>query len=169
VIPQQDAVTFEVIDCASAAGEGQSLQLSRRHRDFRPDRYWSHVELRVFVRRSLLPDHGVKVGEQFAVVLGGQVTAARPAPEPGYAAKLSPAQIAPQLLPPRVEDDGFYAGLIQRDEPPDGGEIVLHLGSGLTCYPHLDAELLRSLDPLLDGEFWEMRFARHEALLFQRA
>jgi hypothetical protein len=56
---------------------------------------------------------------------------------------------AGELLPPtprRGRDPGdpierssdrIWAGLVERTDPPASGEVVLHMGSGLTCYVEL--------------------------------
>lgn len=152
-------------------GDGVWLvTLRRRHADFRADRYWSYCDLLVEVDPEApdMPRGPLQRGDVVEVVLASIASAARPAEEPGYAFKLAPASEAPVLMPPRPGPDGWHAGLVQREEPPDGGGVIFHLGSGLTCYPDgaLSPEGIEP--PPCDGEWWELRFEGPHRVLFLR-
>ena len=80
------------------------------------------------------------LADEIEFVLASVAEASRQADAPGhYSCRLHPASEGPQLAPERAEE-GIYGGLVERTEPPAGGELVLHLGSGVTCYPRLVGE-----------------------------
>lgn len=108
-----------------------------RHADYRADRWWSWCDLPVVLPAEAPP---LALGDEVEIVLASVADASRQADGPGhYSCRLHPASEAPQL-PPERSEDGVHGGLIERSEPPAGGDLVLHLGSGLTCHPRLVGE-----------------------------
>jgi len=151
-------VTIARVKALEETAPGRRVATLRlAHRDHRADRWWSFCDLAVVV-----PD-GVgelRPGDAVEIVLGSGADASRVADGPGhYSCRLHPAS-EPPVLPPERAQDGVFGGLIERTEPPDGGDLVLHLGSGLTCYPQLAGEGPFPPESLRHGEWSE--FILHE-------
>jgi hypothetical protein len=132
---------------------GEPIAILRlAHRDHREERWWSFCDVPVLVpagARELEP------GDDVEVVLASVADASRVADAPGhYSCRLHPASEAP-VLPPERAQDGVYGGLVERTEPPCGGDLVLHLGSGLTCYVQLAGEGPFPPESLRHGEWSE--------------
>jgi hypothetical protein len=53
-----------------------------------------------------------------------------------YSCRLHAAAEIP-AIPIERSSDRIWAGLVERTDPPASGEVVLHMGSGLTCYVEL--------------------------------
>ena len=122
----------------STRADGRRVATLRlRHADYRTDRWWSFCDVPVLVPAEF---GELRLADEVEVVLASVAEASRLADAPGhYSCRLNPAAEAP-VLPPERAVDGVYGGLIERTEPPDGGDLILHLGSGLTCYPQLTGE-----------------------------
>jgi hypothetical protein len=135
------------------------------HRDYRADRWWSWCDVDVKVPSDAGP---VALADEVRVVLASGADASRVADGPGhYSCRLHPASEAP-VLPPERATDGVYGGLIERTEPPLGGDLLVHLGSGLTCHPQLRGEGPFPAESLTHGEWSEFILLEpHEVALFE--
>jgi len=121
-----------------APGGARFAMLRVRHAEFRPDRYWSFCDFPVALPATSTADvlgaDALKVGDEVVVVLSARAEASRLADAPGhYSCRLHAASGAPEI-PIERSTERIWAGLVERTEPPAAGELVLHLGSGLTCY-----------------------------------
>jgi hypothetical protein len=135
----------------TSAGERVAV-LELRHADHRADRWWSWCRLPVKAPVEAGP---LELGDEVEVVLKSAADASRVADGPGhYSCRLHPASEGP-ALPPDRSTDAVYGGLIERSEPPASGELILHLGSGVTCYPQLLGEGPFPPDSLRHGEWSE--------------
>jgi len=151
-----DVTTATVHALSKSKGGERIATLRFRHREYRPDRWWSWHELAVIVPEDALE---LAAGDEVEVVLASVADASRVADAPGhYSCRLHPANEAP-VLPPERAVDGVHGGLIERSEPPAGGDLVLHLGSGLTSYPKLDGEGPFPAESLQHGEWTEFILA----------
>ncbi len=132
--------------------------LRLRHAEYRVDRWWSFCDLDVVVpavRDVRNVNVELRVSDEVEVVLASIADASRVADGPGhYSCRLHPASEAP-VLPPERATDSVHGGLIERTEPPASGDLVLHLGSGLTCYPQLAGEGPFPPESLRHGEWSE--------------
>jgi hypothetical protein len=146
-------------------GGGRVATLRLRHADYRADRWWSFCDLDVVVPQSC---GELRAGDEVEVVLQSVADASRVADGPGhYSCRLHPAGEAP-VLPPERAVDGVHGGLVERTEPPEGGEIVLHLGSGLTCLPRLDGPGPFPPEAVRHGEWSEFILVEpHEVALLR--
>ncbi len=151
----------------STTADGRRIAVLRfRHQDYRGDRWWSWHDLPVVVPADVDTLHPA---DEVEVVLASVADASRSADGPGhYSCRLHPASEAPNL-PPDRSTDGVHGGLIERTEPPAGGDLVLHLGSGLTCYPRLTGEGPFPPASIEHGEWSEFIFVEpHEVLHLRR-
>jgi hypothetical protein len=128
----------EKIAPGGAPGAAVVATLRMRHAEFRPDRYWSFCDSPVALPAASTADvlgaDALKVGDDVVVVLAARAEASRLAEAIGhYSCRLHAAGGAPEI-PIERSTERIWAGLVERTEPPAGGELVLHLGSGLTCY-----------------------------------
>jgi hypothetical protein len=131
----------EKITPGGAPGAARVATLRMRHAEFKPDRFWSFCDVVVALPETSSPDvlgaDTLKSGDDVLVVLAARSEASRTADTLGhYSCRLHAAGKAPEI-PIERSTERIYAGLIERSEPPAGGEVVLHLGSGLTCYVEL--------------------------------
>ena len=128
------------VEAISAAGPGATrvATLRMRHAEFRPDRFWSFCDVPVALPAASSADvlgaDALKAGDEVVVVLAARAEASRLAEAIGhYSCRLHAASGAPEI-PIERSTERIWAGLVERTDPPAGGELVLHLGSGLTCY-----------------------------------
>lgn len=138
-----DVVSARVEKIATADGR-RVATLRRRHADSRPDRAWSFCDVAVE-----LPDAAVasgagaaplREGDDVELVLAAKAEASRVADAPGnYSCRVHSAKEVP-AIPIERAADRIWCGLVERSEPPASGDLVLHLGSGLTCYLELAGE-----------------------------
>ncbi|MSR46191.1 MAG: hypothetical protein EXS13_03855 [Planctomycetes bacterium] len=150
---------------ASSADGRRVATLRFRHADYRTDRWWCWCDLEVVLPQDAPP---LALADEIEFVLASVADASRMADGPGhYSCRLHPASEGPQLSPERAED-GVYGGLIERTEPPAGGELVLHLGSGVTCYPQLTGEGPFPPESLAHGEWSEFIFMEPHELCWLR-
>ncbi len=156
-----DVARGAIRQLAIAADGGRIATLRLRHADYRTDRWWSWCDLQVALPADAPP---LELADEVEVVLASVAEASRQADAPGhYACRLHPANEGPQLPPERAEDR-VYGGLVERTEPPSGGEIVLHLGSNLTCYVQLEGEGPFPPASLEHGEWSEFILVEPHAL-----
>jgi hypothetical protein len=150
----------------STGSDGRRCATLRfRHADYRADRWWCWCDLPVALSIDAPP---LALADEVEFVLAAVAEASRVADGPGhYSCRLHPAAEGPQL-PPERSTDGVYGGLIERTEPPAGGELVLHLGSGVTCYPRLDGDGPFPLESLAHGEWAEFILREPLELAFLR-
>ena len=148
-----DVTTARVRELLATPDGGRIATLRFEHKDYRADRWWSWCDLKVLVPREA----GVlQLGDTVEVVLGSVADASRLADAPGhYSCRLHPASEAP-VLPPERAVDSVFGGLIERSEPPESGDLILHLGSGLTCLPKLEGEGPFPPESLRHGEWAEL-------------
>jgi hypothetical protein len=131
----------EKIVPGDAPGTPRVATLRMRHAEFKPDRFWSFCDVAVALPAASTADvlgaDALKAGDEVKVVLAARAEASRVADAPGhYTCRLHAAGSAPEI-PIERSTERIHAGLIERTEPPAGGELVLHLGSGVTCYVEL--------------------------------
>jgi len=111
--------------------------LRMRHASFRPDRFWSFCDVVVTFDDEVVPARdaaALRIGDEVDFVLVARAEASRAADAPGhYSCRLHAADEAP-MIPIERSTERIFGGLIERSEPPAAGDLVLHLGSGLTCY-----------------------------------
>lgn len=169
-----DVVRARVEKIATVDGRRVAM-LRRRHADFKPDRAQSFCDVVV-----ALPDPGtaaagagapaLREGDEVEIVLAARAEAARVADVPGnYSCRLHAAAELP-AIPIERSTDRIYAGLIERSEPPAGGDAVLHMGSGLTCYVELAGEGPFPPEAIDHGTFAEFILEEPlQALLLRKA
>ena len=147
-----DAARAAIRELSTGADGRRCAMLRFRHADYRADRWWSFCDLAVALPADAPP---LALADEVEFVLASRADASRVADAPGhYSCRLHPAVQGPQL-PPERSTDGVYGGLVERTEPPAGGDLVLHLGSGVTCYPRLDGEGPVPTEALQHGEWAE--------------
>lgn len=163
---QGDVARGAIRELSTGPDGRRRATLRLRHADYRTDRWWSWCDLPV-----LLPADApvVALADEVEFVLASAAEASRLADAPGhYSCRLHPATEGPQL-PPERSTDGVHGGLIERGEPPAGGDLVLHLGSGVTCYPRLVGEGPFPPASLQHGEWAEFILAEpHELAWLKR-
>ena len=162
-----DVARAAVRELKSAADGRRLATLRMRHADYRADRWWSWCDLEVVLPADAPP---LKLADEVEFVLASVADASRLADAPGhYTCRIHPATEAPQLPPERAVD-GVHGGLIERTEPPRGGDVVLHLGSGVTCLVQLRGEGPFPPDSLDHGTWSEFILIEpHELALLRRA
>jgi len=164
----------EKIAPGGAPGAAVVATLRMRHAEFRPDRYWSFCDVVVVLPEKssaeVLGSDALKVGEDVVVVLAARGEASRLADSPGhYSCRLHAAGGAPEI-PIERSTERVYAGLVERTEPPASGELVLHLGSGLTCYVEPAGEGPYPPDSIEHGSWSEFIFEEpFQPLVLRRA
>jgi len=157
--------TAAIRELATGADGRRRATLRFRHGDYRADRWWSWCDLVVVLPPEAPP---LALADEIEFVLASGAEASRVADGPGhYSCRLHPAVQGPQL-PPERSTDGVYGGLVERTEPPAGGDLVLHLGSGVTCYPRLDGEGPFPAASLQHGEWAEFILREPLELAFVR-
>jgi hypothetical protein len=119
--------------------------LRRRHADFKAERAQSFCDVVVALPGPAAAAAGadasaLREGDEVEVVLSARAEAARVADLPGnYSCRLHAAKEIP-AIPIERSTERIWAGLVERTDPPASGDVVLHLGSGLTCYVELAGE-----------------------------
>ena len=162
-----DVVSLRVERLATVDGR-RVATLRRRHADFKRDRPWSFCD--VAVELPAAPAAALREGDEVELVLAAKAEASRVSDAPGnYSCRVHPAAELP-AIPIERAADRIYAGLIERSEPPAAGELVLHLGSGLTCYLELAGDGPFPPESIEHGTFAEFILEEPlQALLLQRA
>jgi hypothetical protein len=149
---RNDVTTALVRELLATPDGGRKATLRLEHKDYRADRWWSWCDLAVAVPREA---GALQLGDRVELVLGSVADASRVADAPGhYSCRVHPASEAP-VLPPERSVDSVYGGLVERSEPPDQGDLILHLGSGLTCYVELGGDGPFPPESLRHGEWSE--------------
>ena len=154
-----DVVRARVERIASVDGRIVAT-LRRRHADFRADRAWSFCDVVVAVPTPAASAASggaaaLRDGDEVELVLVAQAEAARVADLPGnYSCRLHAAAEIP-AIPIERSSDRIWAGLVERTDPPASGDVVLHMGSGLTCYVELAGEGPYPPEALEHGTFAE--------------
>ncbi len=124
-----------------------------RHEDFDPRRWWSYCDLTVRLPRTApRPEHG----REAELVLECTATAAEETDGGAYACKVHEASQPPLCPPERPDARQRYLGLVEREEPPHSGPVILHLGSGVTCYVTLPSDFDGSA--IEHFTWWEFTF-----------
>jgi len=137
--------------------------LRRRHADFRAERAWSFCDFVVELPPPAASAAGggvpaLREGDEVEVVLAARAEAARVADVPGnYSCRLHAASEIP-AIPIERSTDRIWAGLVERTDPPASGDVVLHMGSGLTCYVELAGEGPYPPEAIEHGTFAEFIF-----------
>src|SRR5262249_50773063 len=152
-----------------AADDGRRVAtLRRRHAEFKADRAWSFCD--VVVELPAASAAALREGDEVELVLAAKSEASRVADVPGnYSCRVHSAKEVP-AIPIERASDRIYAGLIERSEPPAAGEIVLHLGSGLTCYLELAGDGPFPPESIDHGTFAEFILEEPlQALLLRKA
>jgi hypothetical protein len=164
----------EKIAPGDAPGALRLATLRMRHAEFRPDRFWSFCDVPVALPAKSTADvlgaDSLKVGDDVVVVLAARAEASRLADAPGhYSCRLHAAGGAPEI-PIERSTERIWAGLVERTEPPAAGELVLHLGSGLTCYVDAAGEGPYPPESIEHGSWCEFILAEpFTALVLRRA
>jgi hypothetical protein len=149
-----DVVRARVERIAEADGR-RVATLRRRHADFRPAQAWSFCDVVVELPGAGADALALREGDEVEVVLAARAEAARLSDLPGqYSCRLHAAAELP-AIPIERSTDRIYAGLIERSDPPASGDVVLHLGSGLTCYVEVAGEGPYPPEALEHGTFAE--------------
>ena len=140
-------------------------RLRIQHEDYADERDWSWCDLTVRLPGGVAVPG---VGETAELVLASIVESACPSELEGiYSCKLQPASFQPTFGFERAKGS-TYSGLIERDDLEAGGDVVLHMGSGLTCYARFDEASDLDLSEIRHGEWWDLSLREpHEALWFE--
>jgi hypothetical protein len=138
-----DVVSARIERIAEAGGR-RVATLRRRHAEFRADHPWSFCDVAVELPAAAIATDGgappLREGDEVELVLAAKAEASRVADAPGnYSCRVHSAREIP-AIPIERASDRIWCGLIERSEPPASGDLVLHLGSGLTCYLELAGE-----------------------------
>lgn len=137
------------IERIAVDGGRRVATLRRRHADFRADHPWSFCDVAVELPPAAAAQGAaaqgaaappLREGDEVELVLTARAEASRVADAPGnYSCRLHSAKEIP-AIPIERASDRIWCGLIERSEPPAAGDLVLHLGSGLTCHVELAGE-----------------------------
>ena len=153
-VREKDKVAFEVLSGETSDDGRIRLSVSLRHKDYRPDRFWSHCELEVFLPAGADPP---PVPCRARLVFTARAARAGDSDAPGaYSCRVSASDQAPLCLPERPGDDGLFIGLTERGDPPDEGEVIFHMGSGVTCYVEMPEDF-DGAEPE-SSQWWQFAF-----------
>jgi hypothetical protein len=165
--PRPGDVVSARVEKIAAAGGRRVATLRRRHADFRADRPQSFCDVAVALDAGA---PALREGDDVELVLSAHAEASRVADAPGnYSCRLHAAGEVP-AIPIERASDRIWCGLIERSTPPASGDLVLHLGSGLTCYLELSGEGPFPPESIEHGSFAEFILEEPlQALLLRRA